>query len=422
MKKIILFFVLMICGSLLATVSSTYAPTQYTITSGVTSFSVGWTFFETSDLVVTYTSTAGVDTVLTEGAGAGKYSVSAVNNDYSGGATITTGTSYGSGKITIQRVVPYGQTLDINGDFIPGEPLEQALDKIASQVQQVENSIGRTLTTPATDAAGLTNEFPNAETRALKVPFFDAYGNLTVASPVASGTVLADDSTIKLTTNNVLYVPANGITTTNIIDYAITRTKVATNAIGTAQISNAVVTKAKIENVSAMSLLGNVTTSAAAPAEVTIIDDDTMATAAATNIPTSESVKAYIDAETNKITPYLMYYTGVVVRTGVLNTSYTNILDLSSIGVGTNRAFVTLKILANSTAFSIAVSDDSVTNSAYVSEHTANQGISGVYVGIGEVGYISAITSTNGRLKAGSSGFTGATNSQIILETYQVLK
>ena len=92
--------------------TDTYTPEQYTITGTVTQFSVGWPFFETTDLVVTITSPAGIDTVLTEGSGAGKYTVSAINNDYSNGCTVTTGTAYGDGyKITIERSVPYGRGL-----------------------------------------------------------------------------------------------------------------------------------------------------------------------------------------------------------------------------------------------------------------------------------------------------------------------
>ena len=71
--------------------------------------------------------------------------------------------------------------------------------------------------------------------------------------------------------------------------------RVKTSGIGTTQIASSSVTKAKIENVANMKVLGNVSGSAAAPAEVSVIDDDTMATASATTLATSESIKAYVD-------------------------------------------------------------------------------------------------------------------------------
>lgn len=84
-------------------------------------------------------------------------------------------------------------------------------------------------------------------------------------------------------------------------DGGITAAMLASNAVTTAKILNGNVTKAKIENVANMKVLGNVSGAAAAPAEVAIIDDDTMATATATNIPTAESVKAYAESYANSL-------------------------------------------------------------------------------------------------------------------------
>jgi len=87
---------------------------------------------------VVVTESGGDSTTLIEGAGAGKYTVYAANSDYSSGARITTGTTYDSDyTITISRAVPYAQELDIGGDFVPAEPLEAQLDKLAAQIQQL---------------------------------------------------------------------------------------------------------------------------------------------------------------------------------------------------------------------------------------------------------------------------------------------
>ena len=66
--------------------------------------------------------------------------------------------------------------------------------------------------------------------------------------------------------------------------------------IGKLHIKDGGVTKAKIENVANLRVLGNTSGSAVAPQEVEILDDDTMATADAATLATSESIKAYVDS------------------------------------------------------------------------------------------------------------------------------
>jgi hypothetical protein len=61
-------------------------------------------------------------------------------------------------------------------------------------------------------------------------------------------------------------------------------------------IKNGGVTLAKLANIANMKLLGNVSGSAAAPAEISILDEDNFASNSATAIPTQQSVKAYVDA------------------------------------------------------------------------------------------------------------------------------
>jgi len=81
-------------------------------------------------------------------------------------------------------------------------------------------------------------------------------------------------------------------------DSGITTAKLATDAVETAKIKDANVTKAKIEDVADYKVLGNVSGSAAAPAEVAILDEDNMATNSATALATQQSIKAYVDSLT----------------------------------------------------------------------------------------------------------------------------
>jgi hypothetical protein len=75
--------------------------------------------------------------------------------------------------------------------------------------------------------------------------------------------------------------------------------RIKTGGVGTNQIAVSAVTKAKIEDVANMKVLGNTSGAATAPQEVEVIDDDTMDTALATNLATAESIKAYVDSAPN---------------------------------------------------------------------------------------------------------------------------
>ena len=69
--------------------------------------------------------------------------------------------------------------------------------------------------------------------------------------------------------------------------------------ITTAKIADSNVTKAKIENVANMKVLGNTSGSATSPQEVAILDEDTMSSDSATSLATQQSIKAYVDSAPN---------------------------------------------------------------------------------------------------------------------------
>ena len=105
----------------------------------------------------------------------------------------------------------------------------------------------------------------------------------------------ADGSTIQVdATGGYLKVPSNGIGSNQLSSDASVD---ANRAVETNHIKNDSVTYDKIQNVAANSVIGNTTNSAATPTNVAIIDDNTMATASATSLATSESIKAYVDTE-----------------------------------------------------------------------------------------------------------------------------
>jgi hypothetical protein len=105
--------------------------------------------------------------------------------------------------------------------------------------------------------------------------------NLVDNSTFASGAV---DNTSTQLSSGAIIVKDGGVTTAKLNDGAVTTAKIADSNVTTAKIADANVTTAKIAD-------ANVTF-----AKLTdVIDDDTMATASATKLATSESIKAYVD-------------------------------------------------------------------------------------------------------------------------------
>ena len=98
-------------------------------------------------------------------------------------------------------------------------------------------------------------------------------------------------------------------------DSGITTAKLATDAVETAKIKDANVTKAKIEDVADYKVLGNVSGAAAAPAEVSILDEDDMVSDSATALATQQSIKAYVDSSSGGIIQTALAITTTAVST-----------------------------------------------------------------------------------------------------------
>jgi hypothetical protein len=91
------------------------------------------------------------------------------------------------------------------------------------------------------------------------------------------------------------YGTTDTVTSTNLNNLGSPTATLTAGSILTADIADANVTKAKIENLSDYTVLGNVSGGAAAPAEVSILDEDDMASDSDTAIATQQSIKAYVD-------------------------------------------------------------------------------------------------------------------------------
>ncbi|MET7253582.1 hypothetical protein [Dyadobacter fermentans] len=122
--------------------------------------------------------------------------------------------------------------------------------------------------------------------------------------PLGSGTVVGGDGLLESTTGGIVTLSVNVDNTTLAItsdvvgvkDGGITAIKLATDAVTTLKILNQAVTFAKLQNINAMTVIGRTAAGAGVASEITLINDNTLASATGTNIATAGSVKAYIDS------------------------------------------------------------------------------------------------------------------------------
>jgi len=104
----------------------------------------------------------------------------------------------------------------------------------------------------------------------------------------ASGTT--DNTSLEVNGSGRLQVKDLGITSAKIAASAITTSKLPDSTLATDG-----VTYAKVQRVANMKVIGNVSGSLGVASEVSILDEDNMASDSATSLATQQSIKAYVD-------------------------------------------------------------------------------------------------------------------------------
>lgn len=189
LKKAILMSLLLV-GICWATVTDNYVPQHFTGNGATRDFAFPWPIVDTSDVVVIIRTIAtGAEDPLEETT---DYSISAVNNDYSSGGTVTTVATYEStSQISILRDTPPTQNtgLIVSGSNVLREDsLEDAYDKLTYLVQQLLEENARQITIPRSDD-GITVELDDSVSRADMVLGFDSDGNVTALDSIPSGSI-----------------------------------------------------------------------------------------------------------------------------------------------------------------------------------------------------------------------------------------
>ena len=271
---------------------------QYTVTTSDDSFEFPYKYWDSSDIIVTKLA-SGIETNPA-------FTISPTNGDPENGGTVTLTSAVTSCTITIERVVPFASEADYKRGALSPDSLTENFDKSAAMSQQLSDEITRSLKIPTTDPAGLTYDIGTVAVRKNTVLGFDASGNTSNIDLVESGTVGVDTDFGLTIASNIISVNADG---TSIGFDGVGAVEVKDDGITTAKILDANVTTEKIASPTGTDT-SVVTGTAGADGQLagwnadgdavdsgySVIDDDTMATAADTNIPTSESVKAYVDA------------------------------------------------------------------------------------------------------------------------------
>jgi hypothetical protein len=109
-----------------------------------------------------------------------------------------------------------------------------------------------------------------------------------------SASATTDDSTLTLASSK-LKVKDLGITSTQLATDSVIEAKIQNDAVTTNKIINSAVTLGKIENIATSKVIGRTTAGTGAPEQVSILDEDNMASDSNTSIATQQSIKAYID-------------------------------------------------------------------------------------------------------------------------------
>ena len=150
-----------------------------------TVFSFTFVLNQSSDLVVTHTNAAGVETTVTVGTGTTNYSISLPTTPGNGSITYpaTLGTVLATGAtLTLQRIVDLDQDTDLvnQGAWNPSQ-VEDALDYSRMINLQQQGELDRSIKIPVSDSAGTSLELPTNTLRANKAVVFSSTGNVGVS-------------------------------------------------------------------------------------------------------------------------------------------------------------------------------------------------------------------------------------------------
>jgi membrane-associated protease RseP (regulator of RpoE activity) len=226
--------------------------------------------------------------------------------------------------------------------------------------------------------------------------------NVLVDEASFNSSTAVDNSTTRVSASGAITVKPQGITSTEL----------APDAVITAKIANSNVTKAKIENVANMKVLGNTSGSATAPQEVSVLDEDNMSSNSATSLATQQSIKAYFDEYA------LKEPTSGKTGTFGATTSWTD-LNLST-AVGANKAMVVMEVYDSSNSINLNFRTKGSAIDRFTTVSTNGAGAAGLIVSTNNIGgVVTIVTDASGIIQYKGDGTATGINYNIL--AYQKL-
>ena len=136
-----------------------------------------------------------------------------------------------------------------------------------------------------------------------------------------SASATTDDSTLTLASSK-LKVKDLGITSTQLATDSVIEAKTQNDAVTTNKIINSAVTLSKIENIATSKVIGRTTAGTGVPEQVSILDEDNMASDSNTSIATQQSIKAYIDNSISGLPTFYAFSSGSITTEAQHTISY----------------------------------------------------------------------------------------------------
>ncbi|BAQ85483.1 tail fiber protein [uncultured Mediterranean phage uvMED] len=176
------------------TVSTTTLKNSYSGNGSTTVFAYSFKIFASTELQVFIRSSAGVETLKSEGTGSANYSVSGVGSASGGNVTFVTAPASGE-TVVILRDTALTQSLDlVENDPFLSDSFEDSLDKITHQVQELDEAVQRSFKVSRTNSITTPEFTDNAAARASKALGFSSDGNtLAVVDSIILPTSLSSN-------------------------------------------------------------------------------------------------------------------------------------------------------------------------------------------------------------------------------------
>ncbi len=186
-RLLILGLLISFIGPAFSSTADNYDPVAFNGDGSTVEFNFTWPVGETADVKVIVTTIAtGAESVLTETT---DYSVSATNNDFSSGGTVTTVTTYTSAsKITLRRDTDKTQDATFaDTKVIRLSDLVDGMDKLTRMTQERKEEFGRAYYIPESDTSAVA--VPSVVDRAGKFFKWDSSGDVVAVDALDTGSV-----------------------------------------------------------------------------------------------------------------------------------------------------------------------------------------------------------------------------------------